>query len=194
MEDQKVFTGKTEAEVWKLVEADLNKEQDVYDYNAVINQDGKKVDLIIEIDLGGGFEGGYENTAFSAEIPDTKGFKFAVHRDGFIDDIGKFLGMQDVEVGYRDLDKHLIIKTNDETKVKALFDHKDVRDVFEKLDDFDFGIHMHSVEHSDHRHAFLELNIEEGITEPDELRKLYSAFYRVLNTIDNFTEPTVSSD
>ncbi|OCX53539.1 hypothetical protein BEL04_04365 [Mucilaginibacter sp. PPCGB 2223] len=194
MEKQKVFAGKTEAEVWKQIEADLNSDQDIYDYSAIIEQDGKKVDLIIEIDLGGGFEGGYENTAFSAVIADPKGFKFAVHRDGFIDDIGKFLGMQDVEVGYTDLDKHLVIKTNDETKVKALFSHKHVREVFDKLEDFDFGIHLHSVEHSDHKHAFLELNIEDGITEPAELRKLYSAFYSVLETIDNFKEDTISSD
>lgn len=194
MENQKIFKGKTEAEVWKQLEADFNKDDDVYDYNAIIEQDGKKVDLTIEIDLGGGFEGGYENTGFSAGIADPKGFRFAVHRDGFIDDIGKFLGMQDVEVGYAELDKHLIIKTNDEVKVKALFNDKNVREVFDKLDDFDFGIHTHTVEHSDHKHAFLELNIEEGITEPAELRKLYSAFYSVLDTIDDFKEETTSSD
>jgi hypothetical protein len=192
METQKIFSGKTEAEVWKQVEADLNKEKDVYDYNAVIEQDDKKISLIIDIDLGGGFEGGYANTGFSAGIPDAKGFRFAVHRDGFIDDIGKFLGMQDVEVGYTELDKHLIIKTNDEAKVKTLFTDGKVRAVFEKLDDFDFGIHMHSVEHGDHKQAFLELNIEDGITEPAELKKLYSAFYSVLETIDGFT--TTSSD
>jgi len=194
METQKIFKGKTEAEVWKQVDADLNRDDDVYDYNAIIEQDGKKVDLTIEIDLGGGFEGGYENTTFSAQIANPKGFKFAVHRDGFIDDIGKFLGMQDVEVGYAELDKHLIIKTNDEVKVKALFGHKNVREVFDKLNDFDFGIHMHTVEHSDHKQAFLELNIEEGVTESVELRKLYSAFYSVLDTIDNFKDETISSD
>jgi len=192
METQKIYKGKTEAEVWKQFEADFNREQDVYDYNAIIEQDGKRITLIIDIDLGGGFEGGYANTSFGAEITGPKGFRFAVHRDGFIDDIGKFLGMQDVEVGYSELDKHLIIKTNDEEKVKKLFTHKEVRDVFEKLDDFDFGIRMHSVEHGDHKQAFLELNIEEGITESAELRKLYSVFYSVLDTIDSFT--TTSSD
>lgn len=194
METQKKFSGKSEAEVWKQVEADLNKDDDVYDYNAIIEQDGKKINLIIDIDLGGGFEGGYASTGFSAEITNPKGFRFALHQDGFIDDIGKFLGMQDVEVGYAELDKHLIIKTNDEGKVKKLFTHKEVRDVFEKLDDFDFGIRMHSVEHGDHKQSFLELNIEDGVTEPAELRKLYSAFYSVLDTIDNFKEETISSD
>ena len=194
METQKVFTGKTEAEVWKQVSADLDSDQDIYDYSVVIDQDGKKISLIIEIDLGGGFEGGYENTGFTAEIADSKGFKFGVHRDGFIDDIGKFLGMQDVKVGHAEIDKHLVIKTNDEDKVKALFDHKNVREAFNNLEDFDFGIHMHTVEGSDHKKPFLELNIESGITEPDELRKLYSAFYTVLNTIDNFKEETISSD
>jgi len=186
METQKLFTGKTEAEVWKQIAADLKKDSDVYDYNAVIEQNGKKVDLMIDIDLGGGFEGGYENTGFSAAIASDTGFRFAVHEDDFIDDIGKFLGLQDVKVGYTTLDKHLVIKTNDEVKVKALFAHEKVRDIFEKLNSFHFGVHMHNADETGKKYPFLELNIEEGITEPDELRKLYSAFYDVLTIIDSF--------
>lgn len=189
METQKIIAGQTEAEVWQQIEADLNKDEEIYDYNVIIEQGDKKTGLVIDIDLGGGFEGGYANTSFSAEIADAKGFRFAVHQDGFIDDIGKFLGMQDVEVGYTELDKHLIIKTNDEAKVKAVFTDAAVRQVFEKLDDFDFGIRKHTVD--DHKHAFLELNIEDGITDPLQLRVLYHAFYSVLTTIDSFTETTV---
>jgi len=192
MEKQKLFTGKTEGEIWKQIDADLGDDQDIYDYNAIIEQDGKRTELVIEIDLGGGFEGGYANTAFTAQIADARNFRFAVHEDDFIDDIGKFLGMQDVKVGYAELDHHLVIKTNDEKKVKELFIDNEVRAVFEKLSDFDFGIRMHQIEGHEHKGAFLELNIDDGITEPDKLRKLYHTFYSVLTTIDDFKESTSS--
>jgi hypothetical protein len=194
MEQQKLFTGETENEVWDQVAADLGEgEQFVYDYNAILAQGDKRTELIIEIDPGGGFEGGYENTAFCAELADAQNFRFAVHVDHFIDDIGKFLGMQDVEVGYPELDHHLIIKTNDETKIKALFTDSETRAVFEKLDNFDFGIRMHTVEGHAHKEAFLELNIDEGITDAAELRKLYHAFYSVLVIIDGFNDPISSN-
>ncbi len=186
METPKIITGNNTDEIWQQIYADLNTGEDVYDYDVIIAEDDKRINLIIEIDLGGGFEGGYANTGFNAQITHNKGFTFAVHPDGFIDDIGKFLGMQDVEVGYPELDHHLIIKTNDEEKVKSLFTDSDVRSVLETLEDFDLGIHLHHVGDNDVKHAFLELNIDDGITDPAELRKLYNAFYTILNTIDNF--------
>jgi hypothetical protein len=186
METTKIFAGKTEAEVWKQIDVDLGNGEDVYDYNVIIAQGDKKINLIIEIDLGGGFEGGYANTGFSTQIIPDKGFTFAVHHDDFIDDIGKFLGMQDVEVGYPELDHALVIKTNDDEKVRLLFTDSNVRAVLEKLSDFDFGIRLHHVPDTDVKQAFLELNIEDGITEPTELRKLYNAFYTVLEIIERF--------
>src|ERR1700748_1175434 len=150
MEQQKTITGTTEAEIWSQIDADLGDGEDIFDYDVIIEKNGNRTEMLIEIDLGGGFEGGYASTTFTAQIADARNFRFAVHEDDFIDDIGKFLGMQDVIVGYAELDHHLVIKTNDETKVKELFTDSEVRAVFEKLDDFDFGIRMHHIEGHDH--------------------------------------------
>src|SRR5206468_2662123 len=129
-----------------------------------------------------GFEGGYESTSFTTLLPGHQDFKFAVHEDSFIDDIGKFFGLQDVEVGYPELDRHLVIKSNDEAKVKTIFADSKVRAVFEKLQDFDFGIRHHHDDDSDLEQYFLELNIDDGITNPAVLRELYNAFFTVLVT------------
>ena len=186
MEPYKTITGDTEDEVWKQITADLDTEEDLFEYYALIEQGNREIKLAIDIDLGGGFEGGYETTSFTALLPNYHGFKFAIHEDSFIDDIGKFFGLQDVEVGYPELDRHLIIKTNDEDKVKTVFADSKVRAIFEKLQDFDFGIRHHHDDDSDSEQNFLELNIDDGITNPIVLRKLYNAFFTVLVTIDGY--------
>ncbi|EHQ30313.1 hypothetical protein [Mucilaginibacter paludis] len=180
MEIDKAYIGTTEDEIWQQIATDIN--DDTLEYRAMIEQDDKHVMLDIDIDLGGGFEGGYATTSYSAPVANHN-FKFAVHEEHFTDEIGKFFGMQDVEIGYPELDHHLVIKTNDEEKVKTLFVDPKVREVFTSLTDFDFGIHLHDIEDSDEKQAFLELNIEDGITDIPTLKELYHVFYTVLLTI-----------
>jgi hypothetical protein len=173
----KTYTGSTESQIWEQIANDIN--EDVLEYHAIIQQNSVKIYLDIDIDLGGGFEGGYATTAYRAAV-NNDGFKFAIHEEHFTDEIGKFFGMEDIKIGYPELDKHLVIKTNNHDKVKALFAEEAVRQIFTTLENFDFGVRMHSVEGSHTDQAFLELNIEDGITDTSALRELYHAFYTVL--------------
>jgi hypothetical protein len=181
MEDVKIISGNTEEELWHEVEADLSEE--VYNYDVLIRQGGKEVGIDLDIDLGGGFESGWEITRLRAPVALTGDFRFAMHDKHFIDSIGKFFGMQDTEIGFAALDEHLIIKTNDANKVRRIFSKADVRDVFESLDSFDCGIHTHHI-HTDDKRPFLELNINQGINDPGQLRKIYHAFYNLLTAIE----------
>jgi hypothetical protein len=174
MEIDKTYTATTEAALWKQLAEDIN--DDILEYHALLEQGHYKIMLNIDIDLGGGFEGGYATTCYSTQVT-TNGFKFAIHEEHFTDEIGKFFGMQDVKTGYPDLDHHLVIKTNDDAKVKTLFADKDVRKTF------DLGIRMHSVDDHDEKQPYLELNIEDGITDIDTLQQLYHAFVLVLERI-----------
>jgi hypothetical protein len=180
MDFDKTYTGTTEDEIWQQITPDID--EDTFEYHALIQHADHEIILYIDIDAGGGFEGGYATTGFSTPISNSS-FKFAIHEEHFTDEIGKFFGMQDIEIGYPELDHHLIIKTNDEDKIKTLFADPLVREIFTTLENFDFGIHHHSIDDSDEKQAFLELNIEDGITDIDSLRKLYHAFYTVLLAI-----------
>jgi len=184
MEDKKIISGATEAEVWPLIEADLKAEEGLLNYDVIINQGNKQIRLYIDIDLGGGFEGGSELTTITAPLAITPAFKFAVHDEDFLDSIGKFFGLEDVKTGYPDLDDHVVIKTNHEEKARQLFADAEVRAIFTQLDDFDFGIHTHDVENSEREQPFLELNITQGITDPAELYKIYHVFCRVLEALE----------
>jgi hypothetical protein len=179
-EEIKIISGETEQELWQKVEADLNTEEEVLEYNVILEQDGKYTELYIDIDLGGGFEGGSELTQFTAPLSVTEDFKFAIHDTDFLDSIGKFLGLEDMKTGYPELDDHVVIKTNAQEKVRELFADPAVRNVFTALDDFDFGIQTRNIEDSDEEERLLEFNINEGITESEPLRALYHAFHTVL--------------
>ena len=47
-----------------------------------------------------------------------EGFRFTIYRKGFFSDLGKLLGMQDIEVGDPEFDEAFIIKGNDEDRVR----------------------------------------------------------------------------
>lgn len=182
MKDIKTISGNTEQEIWSQLEADLFGDE-VLNYAAILKLDGKEVLFYMDIDLGGGFEGGSEFMQFKAPLSIESPFRFAIHDKGFIDVIGKFLGMQDIEIGYDDLDKHLIIKTNDEQKVRSLFTNAELRQVFTTLISFDCGIHNHS--NKNHlKQTFMELNINHSINDSAEFRKVFHAFYKLLLEIE----------
>src|SRR5258708_35511841 len=104
METVKIIKGNTEQEVWSEIEKDLNADE-IDHYQVLIKQGNKDIALVIDIDLGGGFEGGSEYAMLKSTVLITDDFKFAIHDEGFIDEVGKFFGMQDVETGYSELDK-----------------------------------------------------------------------------------------
>ncbi len=70
-------------------------------------------------------------TRMRAPYINPEGFRFTVYRKGFFSDLGKFLGMQDIEVGDPEFDESFIIKGNDETKVHDLFANSKVRQMIQ---------------------------------------------------------------
>jgi len=177
MAENKQISGNTTDEIWRQVVADLSG-QEIYEYSATLVQDGTEVELVIDIDPGGGFEGGYEYTSFIAPVALKYDFRFALHHQDLIDAAGKFFGMEDVIIGYQEFDEALIIKTSDRERTRAIFVDVDVRKTFQSLRSFTLHL-THS-----HKELFLEFVIEEGVTDPDVLRNLYEAFFKVLKRIE----------
>jgi len=184
MEGKILISGDTEEEIWKKISEDLEKDEPL-DYQIYIAYKGRQISLSIDIDLGGGFEGGYAVTSYSTLLHKHEDFRFAIHREDFIDEIGKFFGIQDVIIGYPEFDKKMIVKTNDEDKVKAVFSGQETRELLESLENFSFGIALHHVADSEFKEPFLELVIEDGITDVTVLKKIYDVFVNVLAMVDS---------
>lgn len=188
MSHENFISGRTQDEVWEKITAQFLDDPDPLEYSAVIEHESRKIALNIDIDLGGGFESGFESTTFAAHLNTSPSFRFAIHEKHFTDEIGKFFGMEDVEIGFEEFDKALIVKTNDTLKLKDIFSDSAVRAVFQSLTDFTFGITHHHASGDLPGEPFLELQIEHGITNVERLRQIYNAFYSVLAKVDAFVK------
>ena len=71
-------------------------------------------------------------TRMRAPFINTKKFNFKIYRRGVASNIGKALGMQDIEIGYDYFDNDYIIKGNDEILLRRLFQNHNIRDLIEK--------------------------------------------------------------
>jgi hypothetical protein len=69
-------------------------------------------------------------TRMRAPYVNPEGFRFTVYRKGFFSDLGKLLGMQDIEIGDAEFDEAFIIKGNDEIRVRDLFANAKIRQLF----------------------------------------------------------------
>ncbi|MEO6221432.1 MAG: hypothetical protein ABIO81_13450 [Ginsengibacter sp.] len=184
MDKERLITADNMDEIWQQITEEIDNSE--LGYSFIINCQNKKVFLDIDIDPGGGFEGGYQFTKLRSQLENAGEFRFALHHQGLLDEIGKFFGMEDVATGYSEFDKKVIVKTNDLAKVKSIFSEKHTRMVIEDLNDFKFHITQHHIDETENKAYFLELNIEEAITDMIRLRQIYNAFSSVLTGIGNF--------
>jgi hypothetical protein len=184
MQKEIVISGQSKEEIQQQLRRIYAENSDLLNLSLVIDFNATKIYVEIDIDLGGGFESGYETTTLSAAINANPLFRFAINKEHFIDEIGKFFGMEDIELGYPEFDRKLIVKTNDATKLHDVLADTTARTAFEELEDFTFGITTHRPETSENKIACLELTIETGITEADKLFAIYEAFYTVLIAIN----------
>ncbi len=70
-------------------------------------------------------------TRIRAPFVNKKGFQFKIYQSGFFSDIGKVLGMQDIEVGYEPFDSMYVIQSNDVGVVTKLFSNHNIRSLIE---------------------------------------------------------------
>ena len=68
-------------------------------------------------------------------------FHFNIYRKGIFSDLGKWLGMQDVSVGYPQFDEDFIIKGTDESKLRRLFSNARIRDLIQDQPEIQFSVH-----------------------------------------------------
>ena len=173
----KVIKGETPDAMWQQVRTNFEGE-DLLGYHVLLDNGNTVVELDVDIDLGGGFEGGYEITRFISRLPGTNDSKFALHKEDFLDEIGKFFGMQDIKLGYDDFDKHVVVKTNDEARTKQLFADEQLRSFVLAIED-DFTLSLST----SHMEKVLALEIEKGITDVTFLQKIYGWFVQLLNEV-----------
>ncbi|WP_256010480.1 hypothetical protein [Desertivirga xinjiangensis] len=176
MSETLTITGEDESVLWKKVTEHYSTVSNPREYHIALDQQGRRIllDIIEEP----------EGTIFSAYLYGRSDFRFAIYPQGFIDEIGKFFGMEDVVLGFKDFDDKYVVKTNQEGLTESLFADANIRKVFESIPGLSMGIVHYTLDDSDGKVPFLELKVDGCITEPILLRKIYNAFCSVLLLIE----------
>lgn len=182
-EEEKVISASTEDELWQEVISDFKTDPDPLEYHAVLEQKERRVILDIYNNHAVGFEA-VAYTSFSAYIFGRDNFRFTINTQSFTDELGKFFGMQDITLGFRNFDEKFVIKSNDEKKISNLFSDQQVRSTLVALNDLSFGIVEYEIENADGKAPFLELKIGSAVSDPMHLREVYNAFFKVLLLIE----------
>lgn len=125
-------------------------------------------------------------TRMRAPYINKDGFKFKIYRKGIFSDLGKLLGLQDIEVGYSEFDDQFIIKGNNTDKLISLFSNSQIRMLIEMQPNI-------SLEVKDDE-GWFGTEFPEGVDElyfqvfgivkdVDRLKALYLLFAEVLNQL-----------
>lgn len=69
----------------------------------------------------------FKYTRMRAPYVNPDGFRFTIYSKGLLSELGKLLGMQNIEVGDPEFDETFVVKGSDEARVRELFADPEVR-------------------------------------------------------------------
>ncbi|MFC5269301.1 hypothetical protein [Adhaeribacter terreus] len=186
MENLRQFSGESENEIWQQIAADMHQQNEILEYSAQINQQDHQVYFDIDIDLGGGFEGGFETTTFMAPVNNSE-LKFHLYPQNWLNEVGKILGLEDVELGYPEFDKTFIIKASNPEKLKRIFADETIRQTLLKYPDCELKLsHEHDKPNA---RNLLTFNLDLALISPEHLREVYHVMLQILEKLGQPTLP-----
>ncbi|WP_207420560.1 hypothetical protein [Desertivirga brevis] len=177
MEEPIIITAENQNNVWLEIEKEFKNQGPI----AVFHFEFEKNDRRILLDI----DGNKQSTTFSSIIYNRSDFRFAIHPQGVIGELGKFFGMQDVVLGYKEFDDRFIIKTNQESRVESLFADEKVRNLLISVPELCLGIVEYLTENEEGKVPFLELKVDGYINETQILKELLQVFYNLLTKVDS---------
>jgi hypothetical protein len=181
MDNLRQFSGETESEIWQQITSDMLKQGEILEYSAQIEQQGYVVYFDIDIDLGGGFEGGFETTTFMAPVANNA-VKFQLYPQNWLNEVGKILGLEDVELGFPELDEAFIIKANHPELLKKLFADKTIRDVLLKYPSAE--LKLAPEHHEPDARNLLTFSLDLAVLSPEHLREIYDMMLQLLKKLE----------
>jgi hypothetical protein len=127
-------------------------------------------------------------TRMRAPFVNLDNFYFKIYRAGIFSELGKMLGMEDINVGYEEFDEDFVIKSNSEDKVIQLFTNQNIRalvqnqpPIYLEIKDDEGFFKAHFPEGVDE----LYFQVVGVIKDIDRLKELYELFTEVLKELCN---------
>jgi hypothetical protein len=179
MEPIRTYSADTEQELWQLVATDMAQQKELLQYSAQLTQAGQPMYFDIDIDLGGGFESGFSTTNFLAPVPGNPTLRFHLHEQDWVNEIGKVFGLEDVKLGYPELDEAFIIKTNEPETLAQLLSDDAVRTFLLKHQNAELELKQDNEEAG----LILTFSKDEAILDMAELREVYRVLRELVSRI-----------
>lgn len=79
-------------------------------------------------------------TRLRAPYVNPNGFRFTVYRRSIFTGIGKFFGMQDIEIGDAQFDEDFVVKATDDSMVRQLLSNPRIRELMAQQKDIRFSV------------------------------------------------------
>jgi hypothetical protein len=181
------FSADTETELWDQISADMLRDGSMLEYAAQLNQGGYQFMLDIDIDPGGGFEGGYATTTLAALVPGAPALRFSLVEQDLVHELGKLLGLKDVELGYPALDAAFIIRTNEPGTLRTLLADEAVQTTLLKYRELRLTLAPASeapeTTEAPAEAVYLVFSKEAGIVDPAQLREIYQLLLSLLRQL-----------
>ena len=187
METPRTITGNTENDIWQQVAADMAGQGEWFEYEAVLQQGPYQMVLAIEIDLGGGFEGGSETTTLTARLPGSVLFRFGLHPQDWVHELGKLVGMTDVELGDPEIDAAFIITTNDPPLLHDLLADSALRQTLLRHPGLRLDLGHPTFGPDDE--LTLEFSTDAAISDPADLQEVYHLLLTLLQHVSPVPAP-----
>ena len=124
-------------------------------------------------------------TRMRADFINPTDFKFKIYRKGVFSDLGKMMGMQDIEVGFAEFDQAFVIQGNDQEKLVELFSHEHVRQLIQlqpkiSLEIKDRGFFESNSKEEDQ----LYFHVPGVIKDKEQLKALFFLFAGVVKSLE----------
>ena len=124
-------------------------------------------------------------TRICAPYINKDGFKFNIYRRSFFSDLGIFLGTEDVEVGYEDIDNDFIIQGNDHYKLWKLFANDRIRIIIKHHPSANLKIRSANthllINHFEDNVDMIEFKVGGILKDVKQLSKMFDLFAEVLD-------------
>jgi hypothetical protein len=134
--------GPSKEEIWRQLSAEIGAKfvEGGFLRGAKVQARVKQWNVTLDIYTVSTGRSTHHYTRLRAPFVNADGFRFQIYRAGIFSDLGKRLGMRDIEIGYPDFDRDFVIKGNDEQRLRQLFSYEKIRTLLQEQPDVRFEV------------------------------------------------------
>ena len=126
--------GPSKEEIWSQIAADIGGEfidGGFWGRDALVYEHGEWTIVLDTYTVSTG-KSSTTFTRLRAPFVNRDGLYFKVYREGFLSGMGRFFGMQDIEIGDPFFDDHFVIKGNDTERIRLLLEDDRLKELIDQ--------------------------------------------------------------